>query len=248
MARIIIVEDEDDEAAKLENYILQFGEENGEKFEIKIYRDGLGFIGNYEGDADVVFMDIKMKNVDGLEAARGMRKTDAGACLVFVTNMAQYAIKGYEVDALGFMVKPVSYFALSVQLKKALARRRGGESEEMLVKTDEGVVKRISLAAVYYVEVIGHFLTYHTAEGDFRAYGQLSKLEKELADKNFYRCQNSYLINLKYVTEIKTIIPSAGRRRSWWHRRGTWIWPMRWGWRSARRRWRKGARGSTLLP
>lgn len=203
MVKIIIVEDEDAEAALLETYIRKFEAENDEKFEIKRYQDGLEFIGDYNGDADIVFMDIKMKNVDGLEAARSMRKADTEAHLVFVTNMAQYAIKGYEVDALGFMVKPIRYFALSVQLKKALARRRSKLAEEMMIKTDEGVVKRFALSSVYFVEVIGHFLTYHTVDGDFRAYGQLSKLERELADKNFYRCQNSYLINLKYVTEIK---------------------------------------------
>ena len=109
MFRIAIVEDEDACARLLEDYIRRYGETAGDAFRTDRFPNGLEFIENYRPVYDVILMDIRMPLVDGMEAARRLRAQDEETALIFVTNMAQYAIKGYEVQALDFMLKPVQY-------------------------------------------------------------------------------------------------------------------------------------------
>ena len=112
------------------------------------------------------------------------------------------AIRGYEVDALDFMVKPVNYARFSQALKKAVAylEKHGGHA--MVLKLPDGI-KKIQAKDVKYIEVMGHFLVYHTQEGSFQSRGSLSQVEEALAlykDKyNFIRCNSCFLVNLRYV-------------------------------------------------
>lgn len=202
MLRIVIVEDDNSSVELLETYINRYSKERGEKIEIRHFSDGLTFIGNYQPPCDAVLMDIEMPNVNGMKAAELLRKMDKKVNLIFVTNMAKYAIKGYEVEAIGFIVKPVNYYALSILFDKIVQRKQANGSEEMLLSV-EGSKIRLSLCDIYYIEVIDHLLIFHTTDGNLKTLGKLSEFEKMLTSKNFFRCQKSFLINLHYVTKIK---------------------------------------------
>lgn len=133
MIRTVIVEDDDAAAELLAGYLDRYGGEHGETFSSVRYDNAVTFLEKYASDADIVFMDIEMEDLDGMKAAAKLRERDRSVTLIFVTNMAQFAIKGYEVDALDFIVKPVGYHDFAFRLKKAVARIRANEEKYVSV-------------------------------------------------------------------------------------------------------------------
>lgn len=207
MLRIAIVEDEKDSLDRLTGLIKRYEKERGCECGVSVFGDGMNFVSDYCRVYDVVFMDIEMPFLDGMHAARKLRELDPSVMLVFVTRLASYALAGYEVDAAGYIVKPVEYPSLSRRLDKAVramqtrAQWGRGVAEEYFVRTSEGTV-RFMLDRLMYVEVIDHFLIYHTADASYRTYGRISEEEKKLPSDRFFRCSKSYIVNLAYVTRI----------------------------------------------
>lgn len=122
MIRIAIVEDEESYVKELTGYLKEYQNTYKEELEITVYRDGDGITSNYRAQFDIILMDIQMKFMDGMSAAEEIRKQDSEVVIMFITNMTQYAIRGYEVDALDYILKPVSYFAFCQKLSRAIAR------------------------------------------------------------------------------------------------------------------------------
>lgn len=198
---IAIVEDEENYRNTLVQYIRRFEEEEGVRCTVRTFRNGMEFLVDFKPVFDVVFMDIEMPVVSGLETARHMREVDKEVSLIFVTRMGQYAINGYEVGALDFMLKPVGYYNFSVKLKKAMsASARSGRC--ISVGSGENV-RKVCLNDVFYIEVLNHELVYHTTGGNISARGSLSEREKALAGDSFSRCNNCYLVNMNRIAEIR---------------------------------------------
>ena len=160
--KIAIVEDNPASAEKLRGYLRQYGEENQKEFDITLFGDAVSFLDRYS-PFDMVFMDIELPGMDGMEAARRLREVDRQAILLFVTNMARFAVKGYEVDAMDYLVKPVQYGSFSLKLRRALARWEQ-TSETILVSQPNGF-QRLLLREIRYLEVSSHKLIYHTTGG-----------------------------------------------------------------------------------
>lgn len=117
------------------------------------------------------------------------------------SQMAQMAIRGYEVQALDFILKPVNYYSFAMKMQNVSNLIRGRKSTYIMLNTDGGMQK-ISSDELYYVEVQGHYLYYHAVCGIFRQKDSLKKLEEKLSGLSFKRCNNCYLVNLKYVTSV----------------------------------------------
>ena len=117
---VAVVEDEKRERELIKKYLASFGEERGVVFNVYEFEDGLSFLSDYKSIYDVVFMDIEMPHLSGMEAAKRLRKLDDKVALVFITNMAQYAVGGYEVDAMSFIVKPVTYSNFAMKLSRVM--------------------------------------------------------------------------------------------------------------------------------
>jgi len=113
MLYVSIVEDEREAAALLKSYLERFSCEKGLELHISLFEDGEDILKNYPQKLDILFMDIRLKTMDGLSTAARIREFDSNVILIFVTNMQQLAVRGYEVDALDFMVKPIQYQAFS---------------------------------------------------------------------------------------------------------------------------------------
>ena len=143
-------------------------------------------------------MGVKL---DGLEVARIMRKINTDSVLIFVTHMAQLAIKGYEVDALDFIVKPADQGSINYVLDKAMKRLEGVSNAAFALKTSDGIVS-LSTNDIIYVEVFDHNLVYHTTKGNYDIRGRLSDVMKRLDPKRFIMCNRSYVVNLRYVSNI----------------------------------------------
>lgn len=199
--RIAIVEDDAQCVTIYQELLDKYSKKNNYTFKIDTFKNGMDFISDFEPIYDIVFMDINMPYLDGIETARMLRNRDANVALIFMTNLMQFAVKGYEFNALDFMLKPLKYFDLEMKLNKTITYILGNQDKSILVNMGE-YIKKISILNLLYIEVINHTLIYHTVDGVYKASGQLKKIEEILSKHNFYRCSNSYLINLRHVFEI----------------------------------------------
>lgn len=206
MYRILIVEDDEAEAAALRDCLQRYGRETG--VELKSVWLTRAFDLDFERlPYDLVFMDINLPGVNGLEAAELMRQHDQSTPLVFVTNLAQYAVRGYEVDALDFIVKPVSYFDFKLRMDKAVRVMRAASVRSVVLTTRDGL-RRVEVSRVVYVEVSNHNLVWHVdADGredcEIRVRGTMRSAEESLAGAPFSRISNSCLLNMGYVRSIR---------------------------------------------
>ena len=201
MIRVAVVEDDNSQAEKLIGCLERFGRESGERFEINRYCEANSFLEERERTFDVVFMDIMLPGINGMEAAERMRRSNNQTILIFVTNMLNFAVKSYEVDALDYIVKPISYERVVFKLRKALNNISDARGRLLSVSTPDGMVS-ISSEDVYYIEVIQHRLIYHTRAGDYSEKNTLKKLEEDLRENDFSRCNACYLVNMKYIKRV----------------------------------------------
>ena len=151
MVRIAVVEDEALSRQLLADYLARYSDENGVTFDIIYFEDGGAIIGDYKPVYDIILMDIQMTNVDGMTAARAIREVDQEVILVFITSAAQFAIHGYQVGALSYLMKPLPWFAFSQELSRcleAVAKRRGAS---VLLQSGAST-HRIDVADIIYVE------------------------------------------------------------------------------------------------
>ena len=139
---------------------------------------------DYRPVYDIIFLDVEMQHLDGMETARRIRELDSDVLLIFITNMAQYAIKGYAVGALDYVLKPVPYFAFSQQLQKAVNQLAKRTRYYLAVPADGGM-RRLDAATIYYIESEGHRVHFYTEDGDFSAPGALKALEDAKAELGF---------------------------------------------------------------
>ena len=202
MIKIAIVEDESMYANQLKEYLEQYEKENGEAFDITIYSDGDEIVHKYRAQFDIILMDVEMKFMDGMSAAEEIRKVDTEVVIIFITNMAQYAIRGYAVDALDYVLKPVSYFAFSQRLARAIGRMKKREKKTISVNVKGGTV-RLDVANVYYIESQGHNLIFHTSSGEYESSGTMKEVEDKLTPLNFFRGNKGYLMNLAHVDGVQ---------------------------------------------
>lgn len=186
MIKLAIVEDDDFYISQLKQYLERYQQEKGEEFDVKVYRDGDGITAQYRAQYDIILMDIQMKFVDGMTAAEEIRRMDSEVVIMFITNMPQYAIRGYEVGALDYILKPVSYFAFSQKLWRAISRLRK-QDEKYIVVPVKGGVQRIRVSDIHYIESQAHNLVYHTKDGIFISGETMKAAEENLRDMNFSR-------------------------------------------------------------
>lgn len=201
MLRIAVVEDDAGQAGQLVQYLERYGTENGEDIRSTVFRDGLDIVEDYQPVWDIILLDIEMPLLDGMTAAERIRALDPTVILIFITNMAQYAIKGYEVNALDFVLKPVNYYAFRMKLHKA-SRVLGERSTASVLVHADGGTRKLPISSLRYIEVRDHRLIYHSTEGDFALFGSLKELESSLG-QNFARCNHCYLVHLRFVDGVQ---------------------------------------------
>ena len=209
MIRVAVVEDDAEVQGVLQEYIRRYTRQYGTEFEVSVFADGVDILDNYRAVYDIIFLDVEMKHLDGMETARRVRELDKDVIIVFITNMAQYAIGGYAVGALDYVLKPVPYFAFSQQLRKAEEQLRR-RARHYLALPVEGGLRRLDTASIYYLESEGHRVHFYTDEGDFSAPGALKTFEEKLADCPFARCNSGYLVNLAQVRELRQSTVQVG--------------------------------------
>lgn len=211
--RVAIVEDERAWQANLSRFIKRYGQEKGLCFDVAIFSDGLDLLTDYCPVYDIIFLDIELPHSNGMDIAHRIRKMDENTVIIFITNMAQYAIKGYAVEALDFIVKPVGYSTFAFKLEKALRVASRKKEKELILNISGQAYKtvKISISSIFYFEVIGHCMIVHCASGDYKVWhSTLREMEETLKADSFVRCNASYLINLRHVDAVRGSVVRVG--------------------------------------
>ncbi len=195
MLLLAIVDDDPNDSSALSALVAEYFKKNNRAYMFRVFNTSIDFIRSTE-NYDIVFMDIRMDQLDGLEVPI-VRKINTSSALIFVTHMAQLAIKGYEVDALDFIVKPADQFSINYVLDKAINRLESTSSTLIAIKTSDGIVS-LSSNDITYVEVFDHNLVYHTTKGVYDVRGRSGCAEK-IGSEAFIMCNRSFVVNLRYV-------------------------------------------------
>lgn len=202
MLHFVIVEDDLPTAKTLQSYVKKYALSENLEIRITTLHNAEQLIHTADQLYDLILLDIQLPGIDGMEAAKRLRKQDMITPIIFITNLAQYAVKGYEVDALDFIVKPASYQQLSMKLQKALRIINRRTDNNIAITVDRNI-RFISSLQLMYIEVIRHDLHFHLADQKvLRCRGSLSKMEEQLSGSNFIRISSCYLVNMEYISGL----------------------------------------------
>ena len=202
MINLVMVEDDKTAKERIEGYLEQYAKEKDIEYRLKWYQTAEAFLENYDPSCDIVFLDIDLPQMSGMDCAKALRKTDSRVTLVFITELKQLAVEGYEVDASDFIIKPVSYLSFITKFERLLKKNFVSRHATIMIKS-EGRFVRLALNEIYYVDIARHDMVYHTMHGDYMTRGSLRKEEAMLQENNFFRCINYCMVNLYYVSLIK---------------------------------------------
>ncbi len=215
MFRILIVEDEPEAYEVLCRHLRRYGAEHEAEFRVGWLKTAVDFIST-GGQYDLIFMDIELPGINGMEATELLRTFDTTTPVVFVTNLAQYAMCGYAVRALDFIVKPVGYSAFVSHMNRVMETLRRNVGKSMVFPTKDGV-RVIKLSEAIFVEVRGHVLTFVMDSGEkVEVRGSLAEVEEASAEGPLVRISKSCLANMEQICSVRgsELVMAGGVRLS----------------------------------
>lgn len=210
--RAAVAEDDAAYRAQLVSHLRRFGRIHEVTVRITEYADGEALMREFRPCFDVFFLDIEMPLLDGMQTAKRIRERDESVTIIFITNMAQYAIRGYEVGALDFLLKPVSYSALEMRLTKVCRLAEGRKDSSLVLNLGTGIQK-ISVSELLYVELVNHDLIYHLKDSRYTLRGSMREAEESLKNQPFFKCNSCYLVNLDHVKAVSDGMALVDRDR-----------------------------------
>lgn len=212
---VAVVEDDPASLRLLNEHLARYAAESGVDIQTESFTNGMELISAYRPEWDAIFLDIEMPVLDGMSAAKQIREVDGDVFILFVTAFAQYAVDSYSVSALDYVLKPVSYYAVSLKLKRIQNLLDQRTNRSIVIRNSDGI-QRLALRDIYYIEVINHTLTYHTTQGIRSATGSttIKSLEESLSDDGFVRCSQGHLVNLRCaeIVEKDSLLLVNGER------------------------------------
>ncbi|MBR0456893.1 MAG: response regulator transcription factor [Firmicutes bacterium] len=202
MYNIIICEDNEQDIELLEKNIIRFFSEHDLTCNINVFRSGESLLNHSSVYSwDIVFFDVEMGKINGIEAAKQLRKADKSVKIVFVTSHPGYVFNSFIAEPLNFLIKPVNYPMLSEILEQALMRIDDEKGDVFTISFDN-VVSNIPLSQIIYFESNLRIINIVTTDQTFKFYGKLDDIERELEGKDFIRCHKSYIVNLRHINMI----------------------------------------------
>ena len=199
--RIAICEDNANDAAEIRSYLEQHFERNGFVGEIDAFKSGEALLASFSpGAYDIVFLDIYLDGISGIDAARKIRDTDPDCTLVFITIDSAHMPAGFALRAASYVVKPIT----PEQMETALLQCRRiflKNARYIEVKTG-GQNVRIPLVKIQYVEMRDKAASIYTTDGLIRTYTPMSQIESQLGGKPFLRCHRTYIVNMLHVADL----------------------------------------------
>lgn len=214
MFHIAICDDEEVLISELKENLIQYAAETGKEFCFFLYRDGSELLADYRPDYDLIFMDIKMEKLNGLQTAEEIRKIDSTVGLVFLTSLKQYVWKGYEYNAVNYLLKPVRYGVLKMELDRYFARYQGKDEPFLGFQNDSGkykvLYKNLRYAETDKRNVMLHFEGQHQV-----LYKNIKEVSALLLQQSQFACPHrSFVVNMAYIrsTEGLELVLTTGER------------------------------------
>ena len=201
--RIALIDDAPEIRVQLSEYVKRYETENDIRLDSVQFPSGDALLQNYRPEYDILVFDIDMPGTNGMDTARQVRRMDQNVVILFITNIAQYAINGYEVEAVDYVLKPVSYYDFSMKLSRALRKVQRKQDDRLVLETTEGPVQ-VRSSDIRYVEVMDHYLIFHTKERSYQVRGSFREHVPILKEHYFTRCHKSYMVNLAFVKNVRS--------------------------------------------
>ena len=201
--KVVILEDDAVQAGQINGYLAQYQQQHdGFQVMAKTYSTGRRLLEEYSPDTDLLLLDIQLPDMLGIDVARQIRQRDSRVMIIFVTNLAQYAIEGYSVQAFDYVLKPVNAFSFGKKLERAIRVLSHAENDLKLEIRSKNGSRWIAANTVAYIEVRSHEVCIHTGQESIRQWGTLAQYETQLKPLHFIRCNASFLVNPKYVRTV----------------------------------------------
>ncbi len=207
--RIAICDDEQNQIEYITSIVASWSAHEGHGCEIRTFASAEAFLFEYEEDKayDILLLDVEMKNINGIELAKRIRKDNNRAEIIFITSHFEFVGEGYEVDALHYLIKPISVEKLTQVLTKA-AEKLSVEPPSVVISC-EGETVKLYESDILYVESFLHYIVIHTKDNEYKIKENISVFENKVSDV-FYRIHRSYLVSLKYITRISRTSVNIG--------------------------------------
>lgn len=203
MIKVVILEDDREQAELTESFLKQYAQTGNCLFDVKSFDSPLEFLETYRYDADLIFLDIRMPGMTGMDVAKEIRKKDDSVTLIFITSLTQYAIEGYSVNAEDYIIKPINYPEFQIKLNRCLSRITLKSSRTVTFINNDSITK-LSIDSITYIETDFHRLVFHDNEGfTYVKHQSMKDCEEEFKNTDFLRINSSYMVNLRYASNIQ---------------------------------------------
>lgn len=199
--KIALIDDMQGDINILEGYLKKYEKEKGKKMVVRSFLSSIEFLEEYQNNFDIIFLDIEMPGTNGMEVAKEIRSKDSTVAIIFVTNMIQYAIHGYEVEAIDFMVKPVEYFNFTAKLEKAMSHVKKSKDQIIVIGSGDEL-QRVKTSDIRFIEKDTNHLVYHLMDGIIRERGTMVELKEHLKGMSFSESSSGCMVNLEHIEMI----------------------------------------------
>ena len=203
MLYIAVVDDEKTHRDILVRYVEEWKRDTHREIEVKSYDSGEAFYFAWCEDqrCDVLFLDIMMEETDGISLARKLREKGKDIVIIFTTGIADYMQEGYEVEAMHYLLKPLSREKVRECLEKCVRRKESVKSG-VLLQTEEGLIK-VNIDQILYAEAVGHYSMLVCMDGRIQVKAGIRELEEKLREYgDFTFCHRSYLVNIRRISRM----------------------------------------------
>lgn len=197
---ILICDDNSLEREIFTNLINDYFSDKSFNYDINCYKNGKSLLYDIEDgkQADVIFLDVYMDEILGIDVARLLRDMGYKGDIVFITGTADFAIDGYDVGATGYLLKPCSYDKLCTVMDRIM---QNFDLDLYSIRQRNSVI-RLKLNSILYVESVNSKCILHSDTGEnYIIYKRLNEIQNELNDDRFLRCHQSYLVNMNHIQQ-----------------------------------------------
>lgn len=202
MITIAVCDDSKNIVENMKKNIEEYQELTGRELRVFTFNNGEELLANYNCKIDILFLDIKMPKVNGIQAAEKIRQKDQKVIIIFLTSLVQHALDGYKVNAANYLIKPITKNRLKMELDRWINKLERSEEPYITVHNDSGNYK-ILLKSISYIETYNRNLMIHTDKGNVVCYLKMKEMENKIGQYGFVRNHSSFIVNLFYVSNVE---------------------------------------------